>query len=60
VIAMPKNSPPPGCSKCGKPKHFMLVQTGGRKFRCIDCDVPDPLNQPQVTRLLTGELQRPD
>jgi len=21
---------------------FMLVKTGGRKFRCIDCDVPDP------------------
>jgi hypothetical protein len=20
---------------------FMLVKTGGRKFRCIDCEVPD-------------------
>jgi len=21
----------------------MLIKSGGRKFRCIDCDVPDPL-----------------
>jgi hypothetical protein len=38
--------------------HFMLVKTGGRKFRCIDCDVPDPL--PEVTKLLAGELRRPE
>ena len=57
---MPKNPPPPACSKCNKPMHFMLVRTGGRKFRCIDCDVPDPLRLPEVTKLLTGELQPPE
>jgi hypothetical protein len=36
---------------------FMLVKTGGRKFRCIDCDVPDPLKQPEVTKLLKGSLR---
>jgi hypothetical protein len=56
---MPKNSPPPACSKCGKPMRFVLVKTGGRKFRCIDCDVEDPLKSPEVTKLLTGELRRP-
>jgi hypothetical protein len=40
--------------------HFMLVKTGGRKFRCIDCDVPDPLQLPEVKNLLAGELRRPD
>jgi hypothetical protein len=39
--------------------HFMLVKTGGRKFRCMDCDVPDPLKIPEVTALLKGELQAP-
>jgi hypothetical protein len=39
---MAKNTPPATCSKCGKPKRFVLVKSGGRKFRCIDCDVPDP------------------
>jgi hypothetical protein len=52
---MPKNSPAPTCSKCGKPMHFMLVRTGGRKFRCIDCDVPDLLRLPEVAKLLKGE-----
>ncbi len=36
---------------------FMLVKTGGRKFRCIECDVPDPLKLPEVTKLLTGALE---
>jgi hypothetical protein len=40
--------------------HFMLVKTGGRKFRCIDCDGPDPLRLPEVAKLLTGELRRPN
>jgi hypothetical protein len=57
---MAKNSPPPTCPKCHKPMHFMLVKTGGRKFRCIDCDVPDPLRSPELVKLLTGELRRPE
>jgi hypothetical protein len=57
---MPKNSPPPNCPKCAKPMRFMVVKTGGRKFRCIDCDVPDPLQAPEVTKLLKGELRRPE
>lgn len=57
---MPKNSPPPICSRCGKPLRFMLVKTGGRKFRCFDCDVPDPLQLPEVANLLAGELRRPE
>ena len=40
---MPKNSPRPICPKCGKPLHFVIVKTGGRKFRCIKCDDIDPM-----------------
>ena len=57
---MPKNSPPPKCSQCDKAMHFVLVKTGGRKFRCIDCAVADPLKLPEVAKLLTGELRRPE
>jgi hypothetical protein len=57
---MPKNPPPPACSKCGKPMRFMLVKSGGRKFRCIDCDVPDPLRLQELAELFKGELQRPE
>jgi hypothetical protein len=39
--------------------HFMLVKTGGRKFRCIDCDVPAPAILSDVTELL-NELRRPE
>ena len=56
---MAKNTPPPTCSKCGKPKRFMLVKSGGRKFRCIDCDVPDPLKTLEMQKLLLSELKSP-
>jgi hypothetical protein len=56
---MAKNTPPPTCSKCGKPKRFMLVKSGGRKFRCIDCDVPDPLKTLEMQNLLSGALDPP-
>jgi hypothetical protein len=36
---------------------FMLVKTGGRKFRCPDCDGEDPLKSPEVAQLLAGELK---
>jgi hypothetical protein len=39
---------------------FHACQNGGRKFRCIDCDVPDPLRLPELTKLLTGELRPPE
>jgi hypothetical protein len=35
----------------------MLIKTGGREFRCIDCDVPDPLQLPEVKKLLSGALK---
>jgi hypothetical protein len=54
---MPKNPPPPTCPKCRKPMRFVLVKTGGRKFRCIDCSGDDLLRSPEVAKLLTGELQ---
>jgi hypothetical protein len=57
---MLRNPPPPTCSQCNKPMRFMLVKKGGRKFRCIDCDGPDPLQLPELAKLLTGELQPPE
>jgi hypothetical protein len=59
-ISVPRNPPPATCSKCDKPMRFMLVKNGGRKFRCIDCDGPDPLRLPEVTKLLEGELRSPE
>jgi len=53
---MPKNPPPPICPKCRKPMHFIVVKTGGRKFRCIDCDAPDPLQLPEVAKATQGNL----
>ena len=32
---------------------FVLVKTGGRKFRCVDCDVTGLLELQEVTQLLT-------
>jgi len=37
----------------------MLVKTGGRKFRCIDRDVPDQLKAPEMQDLLLSELKPP-
>jgi LSD1 subclass zinc finger protein len=56
---MPKNPLPPMCSKCRKPMHFMLVKTGGRKFRCTDCDAPDLFRSLELQKLLVGELRSP-
>jgi len=36
----------------------VLVKTGGRKFRCVDCDVTGLLKLPEFTQL-TGELRHP-
>jgi hypothetical protein len=59
-MSLPKNPTPATCPKCNKPMRFMLVKKGGRKLRCIDCDVPDPLRLPEVTKLLEGELRSPE
>jgi hypothetical protein len=32
---------------------------GGRKYRCIDCDVPDPLNTPEVKKLPASCTEAP-
>ena len=56
---MVKNTPPPACKKCGSPMRFILVKTGGRKFRCIDCDPPDPILNPELNKLLSGALKPP-
>jgi hypothetical protein len=42
------------CLKCHKPMHF-VVETDGRKFRCADCDMADPVAA-QLT--LIGEFGR--
>jgi DNA invertase Pin-like site-specific DNA recombinase len=34
--------------------HFVTVKTGGRKFRCIDCEVPDPLQTSKAAKPLPG------
>jgi tRNA(Ile2) C34 agmatinyltransferase TiaS len=60
VRSMAKNTPPPHCPKCGKPMRFVLVKTGGRRFRCLDCDGEDPLKSPDVARLLEGSLRPTD
>jgi hypothetical protein len=57
---MPKNTPPPLCKTCGNPKQWLLVKTGGRRYRCIDCDGPDPLTSPETLKLFVGELKRPE
>jgi len=54
---MAKNTPPPTCSKCGKPKKFMLVKSGGCNFRCTDGDIPDLLKTPEMQNLLSSELK---
>ena len=57
VSSMAKNIPPPDCRKCGKPMRFVLVKTGGRRFRCMDCDGEDSLKSPDVAKLLNGSLR---
>jgi len=43
---------------CGLPAELKLrattlrASTGGREFRCVDCDLPDPFELPEVTKLL--------
>jgi hypothetical protein len=36
---------------------WLLVKTGGRKFRCIDCDGPGPLKSSETLNFLSGALE---
>jgi hypothetical protein len=45
------------CPKCRKPMRFLLRKTGGRKFKCLECDGDDPLRSPDIAKLLSGELR---
>jgi tRNA(Ile2) C34 agmatinyltransferase TiaS len=56
---MPQNPAPPACPKCGKPMHFIIVKSGGRKFRCVRCDEVDPLRLADVQALTRSELYPP-
>jgi hypothetical protein len=51
---MRKNTPPPDCPKCEKPMKFVLIKTGGRKFRCLDCQGQDLSQSADVLSLPTG------
>jgi hypothetical protein len=53
-----KHSAPP-CPKCRKPMHFIIVKTGGRKFRCVECNGVDPMRLPDIQAWIKGELQPP-
>jgi hypothetical protein len=47
----------PGCPKCHQAMKLMLVKgKHERELRCIDCDLPDPLQNPEVHGWLKGEL----
>lgn len=49
------------CATCGKPTKLMLAPggKGPRAYRCIDCDFPDPMDRPDLKRLLRGQLSSP-
>jgi hypothetical protein len=59
-MLMPQMQPyPPVCPKCSKPMKLMLAKEveGGRKFRCIGCGEPDPMQDVKLDRWLNGELR---
>jgi hypothetical protein len=48
------------CPHCDKPMVFALPSggRGQRAFKCLDCDLPDPLESDVTKRWLEGELGR--
>jgi hypothetical protein len=54
---MRKNTPRPDCPNCKTPTKFVLVKTGGRKFRCVDCQGQDLSQSPDVLSLPTGSQE---
>jgi len=39
--------------------HFIVLETGGRKFQCVQCDNADPMRLSDIQALIKGELQPP-
>jgi hypothetical protein len=56
---MPKNASPPPCKKCGSPMRWLPAKTGGRKYRCLDCDGPDPLKSRENVEATLGRIKAP-
>jgi hypothetical protein len=51
-------SSPPDCPNCYKPMKLVLVKGEPRRvLRCVDCDLPDPLQNPDTQGWLKGELK---
>lgn len=53
------NAPPPNCPLCKKPMKFVLVATGGRRFRCEDCYPPaqkPAIQDPPNAGAIKGEM----
>jgi hypothetical protein len=59
VTVMAENLATPTCPKCRKPMHFIVLETGDRKFQCVQCDGVDPLRLSDIQALMKGELQPP-
>jgi len=53
-ITRAKKPAAPNLSEVPQAMHFVTVKTGGRKFRCIDCEVPDPLQTSKAAKPLPG------
>jgi hypothetical protein len=50
-------SSPPVCPKCQQTMRLMLVKGERQRVpRCVDCDLPDPLQNPETHSWLKGEL----
>ncbi len=57
---MPQIQPyPPVCPKCQKPTKLTLAKEaeGSRKFQCVNCGEPDPMQDVKTNRWLNGELR---
>ncbi|MHC2626366.1 hypothetical protein ACVIW2_008398 [Bradyrhizobium huanghuaihaiense] len=47
------------CPKCHQPMSYAL-QPGGkppRTWRCLECEMPDPLTSPELKALMNGLLK---
>jgi hypothetical protein len=55
------NAPrPPICPKCHNPMRLVLAKgMKGRKYQCLDCEGEDPLQSPDISKLLS-QLRPPE